>query len=342
MKEQKLSVGIIGVGGMGSVHLASLLALSETYPIVVKAIADLTPENLHRALEKCPNAKGYKTGDELLDNEKLDIIYVTVPSYLHAPYAIRALDNGAYVFVEKPLTLTKEDGEKMLEAEKRSGKLAMVGQVVRFFPEFLYLKKVIEERRYGALQGLDLLRESSFPSWGYENWFYDDKRSGSVILDLHIHDVDYLRFLFPDLTLVKTSASFFKGGECNRVLSLFKSASCPSLSAEGIWHLEPGVPFVSSFRCEFDEATVLCKMFVSPSLTVYEKTKSFSPAFPSPSLTGSGVNISDLGSYFSEDSYFLDCIVNHKPNTLAPWSEGYRSLLLGLEEKDAAYNGRKS
>lgn len=336
---KKYQVGIIGVGGMGSVHLSSLLALSHSFPLEIAAIADITPAHLEAALKKCPQARGYQTGDELLDHEKLDIVYVTLPSYLHAHHAIRALDNGANVFCEKPLALTKEDGEQILEAEKRSHHKAMVGQVVRFFPEFAYLKKIIDDKTYGSLKSLDLLRASSVPTWGYDNWFLDEKRSGSVILDLHIHDVDFIRYLSPKVHLLSTSASSFEKGEVNRVVSLFADPDGATFSAEGVWHLEQKVPFISSYRAELERATIICQMFSSPAVTVYEKERSFSPSFPAPSLEGAGVNISDLGAYFIEDSYFLDCIVNDKPNLIAPLSEGYESLLMGLEELSLAHGG---
>jgi predicted dehydrogenase len=340
--EKKMRIGFIGCGGMGMVHLNSLKALAEKYPLEVCAIADVTPEHLAGALALFPQAKGYGLGMDLLNNESLDLVYICLPSYLHASHAIAALNKGFHVFVEKPLCLSEEDCQAILSAEKKSGKKAMVGQVVRFFPEFAYLKQLRDAGDYGKLKNIDIIRASGIPTWGFENWFVDEKRSGSVVLDLHIHDVDFLRYLLGEPTIRFVSSSTLPTGLVNHIVTSYQFGTTSAV-VEGSWYGAPGVPFISAYRAEFEKATVVCHMWANPEVAVYlNDGTSFVPSFPkSEEIQGSGVNISDLGSYFLEDRYFIECLLENKPNEIAPLSEGVASVRLGLEELRLAHQNAK-
>ena len=80
--------------------------------------------------------------------------------------------------------------EKMLEAEKSSGKHFMIAQCLRFFEGYVYLKECIDDGRYGKVLGAFFERNSAQPTWGWENWFMDYERCGGAIMDIHIHDID--------------------------------------------------------------------------------------------------------------------------------------------------------
>lgn len=337
-----LKIGFIGCGGMGSVHLQCLKALSLSLPIDVVAVADKRQERLSHALTLFPKSRDYLSGEELLEKEKVDVVYICLPSYLHASFAIKALQKGCDVFVEKPVCLSLDDAEELLKEQKRSGREVMVGQVVRFFPEFRYLKMLMEERRFGDLKSVDLIRSSGAPIWGYENWFMDEKRSGSVVLDLHIHDLDFLRFLLGEPTIESVSSSSFPDGMINRIVTAYRFGSVSAV-AEGMWHVSEKVPFVSAYRAEFAEATVACHMFANPSVVVYSKSgRTETPTFEKENeIQGSGVNISDLGAYYSEDRYFVSGLLSKTKNTIAPLEEGVLSLKVVLQELALAHRSKK-
>jgi len=136
MKEDDdMKVGLIGCGGMGTTHNLSLKALSTKMNVEVTALADCRPEFLEKAAIQWPNARQYKTGMELLETESLDSVHICLPSYLHTEHALAAMDKGMNVFIEKPVCLTEEEAEKLMDAQKRNGVQVMVGQVVRSFDE---------------------------------------------------------------------------------------------------------------------------------------------------------------------------------------------------------------
>lgn len=88
------------------------------------------------------------------------------------------------MFFRKPVCLTAEEGRRLLEVQKKTGVSVMVGQVVRSFDEYRYLKDVYDNKTYGKLKSIVMQRISGDTKWGFEDWFHDEKKSGSVILDL--------------------------------------------------------------------------------------------------------------------------------------------------------------
>ena len=169
-----MKIGIIGCGGMGTTHYLSLRALAEQEGVEVTCIAECRKEFLDKAASYFPNARTYEYGMDLIKNEELDIVHICLPSYMHAEHAIAALEKGMNVFVEKPVCLTEEDCQTLLEAEKRTGKKVMVGQVVRSFEEYKFLKDAYDTKKYGRLKSMVMQRISGDVRWGFENWFHDE------------------------------------------------------------------------------------------------------------------------------------------------------------------------
>ena len=330
-----MKVGLIGCGGMGTTHNHALKALSEQMGITVTALADCREEFLRCAAGSWPQAKCYQEGMELLEHETLDAVHICTPSYLHTQMVQKALEKGMHVFVEKPVCLTEEECRILEEAEKKSQKSVMVGQVVRSFPEYRYLKKVCEDNIYGKLKSIIMRRLSGNPAWGYEDWFHDTRKSGSVILDLHIHDTDFLRYLLGEPDAIEVSASRFPSGMVNQIITtyIYKDVFA---NAEGIWDVSEQLPFEASYRACFEHATIVFNGRSNPSLIVYEENGEIKK----PELfkeydvqdTAAGINISEIGPYYTEIKYFYECLQQGKNNEVAPLSEGIASVRLALKE----------
>ncbi|MDY2651048.1 MAG: Gfo/Idh/MocA family oxidoreductase, partial [Eisenbergiella porci] len=251
-----MKIGLIGCGGMGTTHNLSLKALSGKMDVEVTALADCRQEFLERAAKQWPQAKTYVTGRELLENEELDAVHICLPSYLHAEHAVLAMEKGMHVFCEKPVCLTAEEGRRLLEVQKKTGVSVMVGQVVRSFDEYRYLKDVYDNKTYGKLKSIVMQRISGDTKWGFEDWFHDEKKSGSVILDLHIHDLDFLRYMLGEPDSFEVKATAFDSGMVNQVLVSYQFGDVFA-TAEGIWDVCTQLPFDPSFRACFEEATVI-------------------------------------------------------------------------------------
>ncbi|NBJ94327.1 gfo/Idh/MocA family oxidoreductase [bacterium 1xD42-62] len=334
-----MKVGVIGCGGMGTTHYLSLKALSSQMDIEVAALADCRKEYLDKAVSYFPGAKTYHYGMELIEKETLDIVHICLPTYMHAEHVVAAMEKGMHVFVEKPVCLTPEEGRQILDAQKRTKGRAMVGQVVRLFGEYRYLKQVYDKQAYGRLKSMVMQRISGDVQWGFEDWFHDEKKSGSVVLDLHIHDLDFLRYMLGEPDYYDVRATAFESGMINQVIATYQFKDA-FVTAEGLWNVSPALEFQAGFRACFEEATVIYDGTKSPSLCVYKKdgtveVPELSMEFEMEDDTA-GINVSNLGPYYTEIQYFLQCIMDGKPIEVAPLAEGVKSAELALKVWEAA------
>ena len=324
-----LTVGLIGCGGMGSVHANCWLALSDRVKLV--AIADAMPEKVKELAEKA-GAKVYSSGDELLANETPDIIDICVPTYLHTSHAVAAMKKGCRVFMEKPVCLNEEEAQLLLDTQKETGARVQIGQVIRFWDEYVWLKKAADSGEYGKIVSGVFQRLSSNPKWAWENWYNDHKKSGTVALDLHIHDIDFIRYLMgcePDK--VSSSATRSPDGTIEQIFSTYSFGSSV-ITAEGCWDYPDNFPFSASYRIKFEKATVI---YDGEKFVVYfeigEKTE--------PEITKDfeadvdcGINISSLGAYFNEIKYFIDSIISESSEEIAPLCEAVKSARVAWKE----------
>ncbi|MCS7265936.1 MAG: Gfo/Idh/MocA family oxidoreductase [Armatimonadetes bacterium] len=200
-------VAVVGLGFMGVTHYRSYKKVKGAKVVAVfsrdpkKLAGDW--RNVRGNLptetgghEDLSGVKRYDDLDAILNDPDADLVDICLPTHLHTEATIKALQAGKHVLVEKPIALNLKDADKMIETAQKVGRFLMVGQVLRFFPEFRLLKEMQEKGEYGRLKGLYLRRIISKPTWSAENWFADPKKSGGPIIDLHIHDADFVIFMF--------------------------------------------------------------------------------------------------------------------------------------------------
>lgn len=328
-------IGVIGCGGMGITHLLSLKVLAVQQDINVTAMADLRSSALDKALSIWPNASCYSEGMQLLEKEELDIVLICLPSYLHTPYAARAMEKKMDVFLEKPVCLSEEDCSLLSKLQKDTGSKVLVGQVVRMMEEYIYLKTLVDQQTYGKLRSLVMWRLSGLVDWGYENWFRDLNRSGSVILDLHIHDVDYLRYLLGEPDEISVTSRKNIHGMPEQVMTHYRYGNVIA-SAEAVWDNPKGFPFEAGYRACFEDATVLFNSNASEKIVEFLSTgEQHIPTIEKEYQAVNEVatiNVSELGPYYNEMKYFIECLSQNKEFITAPLSEGIASVQLCLKE----------
>ncbi len=201
-----LKVGILGYGGIARSHRRGYEQIAELgAPVELVALCDVDAAKFEQKMtinvggEEKKNAKVYRTYtdlEEMLAKEELDVIDICLPTYLHCEYACKLLRRGYHVQCEKPMGMNEEECKKMIAAAEESGKKLMIGMCLRFDAVYAKLKEVLESGTYGKVESVYMERLSAMPRWGFEGWYHDYARSGGVIMDLHIHDVDMLRYLF--------------------------------------------------------------------------------------------------------------------------------------------------
>lgn len=305
-----LKVGILGMGGMGWFH-------ARRYPQVpnaaIVAIADIVPERLEakeavainlaggEAVLDLSQAARYPEAGQLIAEADVDVVDICLPTDLHAPYAIKALKAGLHVLCEKPMALSVTDCNRMIAAARAADRRLMIAQCLRFWPEYLYLQRLIVEQPLGALVSLNMSRIGGRPGWSPDNWFLDPKRSGGALLDLHIHDVDYVNAVFgmPD-KLYATGRAMAEPDSYDVIHACFTYDGGPQVHIHGGWSTAQ-VPFQAGFDAWFERGFV---RYANGELTVFDNLEK---------VAGHPVEVEPGDGYRDEIAYFFDCVENGAP-----------------------------
>jgi predicted dehydrogenase len=246
-----LKVGIAGFGFMGRTHYRCWKSIED---IEIDAICDLNPELQHKTLisgniEKADEAidisglRLYNDFEKMLSDEKLDAVSITLPTYLHADYSIKALSAGVNVLCEKPMALNVEDCMRMIAAAEHSGKLLQIGQCVRFWPEYAAAKEIVNSGRYGKVVAAFFRRLSAAPAWSAGNWITEEKLSGGMALDLHIHDTDFVQYLLGMPDAVCSFGVKSPDGGLKHIFTQYLYDDEKMVAAEGSWAMSPTFGF---------------------------------------------------------------------------------------------------
>lgn len=332
-----IKVGLIGTGFMGGTHAACYEALLGGGDFKVTAIADLDTEKARGYAGKF-GADVYSTGMELIEKADVTMVDICLPTYLHTEHALKAMEKGFDVFIEKPVCLSEAEAAKLIEMKRKTGVKVAVGHCIRFWDEYVYLKKLVDEKVYGKLIHGVFKRISPRPTWGWEQWLLDEKKSGLAALDLHIHDVDYVRYLMGVPIDIKSEIPCVNQGR-EHIYTLYRYKDAV-VSIEGGWDYPSGFPFEMEYRVRFEKATVTYSSARNPSLLVYGEDgavhePAIEKAFTSRS-EGLGGNISTLGGYYNEIRYFIDCLKQGVEPEIAPLEEGIESFRLAVREIETA------
>jgi UDP-N-acetylglucosamine 3-dehydrogenase len=175
---------------MAQVHLRSLLSLPDAEVCGVVA-----PEVLPAVSEVCKtHAIPVGTSfDWLLGTGRPDAIVVATPTDTHARLVGEAADAGCHVFCEKPLGRTAAEAAASLSTCQEAGVKLSVGHVVRYFPAYARIAEIVKSGQVG-LPGMAKCQRVSGPPGAQRQWYGDAARSGGLLLDMGVHDFDWLRW----------------------------------------------------------------------------------------------------------------------------------------------------
>lgn len=197
-----LRVGLIGAGALGALHAENLAAVPDCRFSAVAA--DHFSDGALAAMRSA-RAAALDVAD-MFDPERLDAVIIATPTDTHADYAVRAIDAGLAVFCEKPLARTSAEARTIRDrAAAREAKVA-VGHVVRYVPEYAAAHDLVRDGGVGRPSVARLARLNSAPA-GAGSWYGDTARSGGVLLDMAIHDVDWSLWTFGPVRRVYAVAS---------------------------------------------------------------------------------------------------------------------------------------
>ncbi len=260
----KTRVGITGLGFMGMVHY---LTYQKIPNVEVVAIADNHPERLAGDWTRIQGNFGppgkqmdltgitaYSSIEELIADEQVDLVDITLPPASHADIAIDALGAGKHVFCEKPMAMNFVDCDRMLVAANDANRHLLVGHVLPYFPEYAWALREIRSGKYGKLLGGSFKRMISDPAWLSNFW--DADKVGGPMLDLHVHDAHFICLAFGTPTGVSTRGSL-RNGLPERWHSLMEFSD-PQVSVQATSGVinQQGRPFLHGFEIYLEDATL--------------------------------------------------------------------------------------
>lgn len=305
-----LKGAIIGVGGMGRNHLACYRSVKNAEII---AICDIRLDQAKQTVTDFElDIPVYDNMVELIEKEKPDFVDIVTPTDTHADLTIKAFEMGCHVICEKPMALNSADCKKMIEASEKYGKALMIAQVVRFMVPYSYLKNSIEENRFGKLIKYTAHRNSFTPRWSAENWMLKPERSGGAVIDLAIHDLDFVQWMFglPE----ELNATHFTWKNETESISCFLSYPNKTVIVEGGWYGD-AMPFDAGFTAIFEDGVV---SGIGDQLKINGEV--ITPDVNAPQIH-IGVDCEALDGYVRELTYFVHCVENSlKPEFALPES----------------------
>jgi len=326
-----VKVGLIGAGFMGAMHAQCHSLLPG---VKLTGIADIRKEKAAELAGKF-NSAALENAEELLRNPEVDAIDICLPTFMHADWTVKALQAGKHVICEKPIALNVADADRMVETAEKSGRIFMVAQVIRFWPEYMRLKEICSRGELGKMLSLSLTRLSPTPTWSWDGWLLDSPRGGGALIDLHIHDTDYLLHLLGKPLSVYSAGRNIKGAYWH-IHSCFKYPGC-TVTAEGGWDYADSFPFRMAFTANFEKGAVEYSSIGAKPFGIFQTgSAEYQQPAPEEKQADGGGNISSLGGYYNEIKYFIECVAKGRKPAMVTPADARDSLTLVLKEGQSA------
>ena len=319
-----MKVGVVGAGFIGAVHLG---AYANMPGVEVVGVADARPETA-AAGAAVVGGRAYPSYEDLVAAEDVEVVDVCLPTAYHRALALRAARAGKHVILEKPIARTLEDAEVILEAFSGTENRLFVGHVVRFFPEYARIKAMMDAGDLGTVGVARTSRRSPFLT-GWNDWYADWRMSGGVLLDLVIHDFDFLRWTLGEVERVYACGVL--GREYNRLdyaLVTLRFEGGAVAHVEGQWGY-PG-PFNYSIEVAGSRALVTADSTEPASVELLG------------GAAGSGESPDFLigkSPFQTELEHFIHCIMTGEESVVEP-SDAYEALRIGLAATESVMTGR--
>jgi len=264
-----INVGMVGTGFMTVQHLKAYRALPGVriaalcnpsgrhldgdFSSVAGNVGDQAPVRLDMT-----QVRAYRDPAALFADPDIQAVDLCTPTHTHVGLSLAALAAGKHVLLEKPMARTHADALRIVAAADSAaarGVFLMPAMCIRFWPEYAWVHERIVSGEYGRVLDARFRRVASAPAWGHGH-FLQGGTSGGALLDLHVHDVDFIQHCFGRPAAVVASGYSKVSGATDHVVALLRYPDGPAVSAEGSWGMAEGFGFQMEFTVNFEKATV--------------------------------------------------------------------------------------
>lgn len=334
---RRVKVAVVGLGFMGVTHLraylplasAQIVAVCDSVRLPVNGVLAGVAGNIKKSddIDLGPQVKVFRKLADVLADPEVELVDLCTPTPLHRDQAIAALKAGKHVLCEKPLARTSADARAILEVAAAAPGFLMPAMCLRFWPGWSWLKQVVEQRTYGQVWAAGFRRLSGMPTWSQQGTYGGGTDLGGALFDLHIHDTDFIHFLFGRPASVFSTGVAKAGGSIDHVVTQYNYAGGPVVYAEGGWLLAQGFNMAYTLLCE--RATLDFDLARGPeAMRVTE-------AGAAPRT----VQYDGPDGYGHEVRYLVECVGNGTPPAVVTGRDGLTALEICEAEERSVRTG---
>ncbi len=303
-----VKVGIVGMGFMGRMHLSSYSKLPGAK---VVAFADVDKDKREGTAAAAGNLgdtgfrfdihsfeRIYDSGFKLIEDPTIDLVDICVPTCDHKDLCVAAVQAGKHVLCEKPMAVKPADVKAMVAAAQEATGAVMIAQCIRFWPAYVLLKDYVSSGRLGQCKSVILRRHGGKGLWS--PWYFDAALSGGAIYDLHVHDTDYVNFLFGQPLAVSSIGSV--GGTTTAGVDhvvtnyYYPPGAVEAVTTIGAWHQHKTWPFVMAYTAVFERGTLDFDINRPQPLMLYTDE------------SAEEIKVAATDGWFEELRYMIDCV----------------------------------
>ena len=324
-------IGVIGTGSIAQVHLDGWSRL----PVDLVGYFDIDRSAAERTAAKF-GGRVFDTLDDLL--AEVDMVDVCTPGTDHMQPVVAAAAAGKAVICEKPLARHVADCETMIAACQAAGVPLYPAHVVRFFPEFARAKELLDDGAIGRPGVIRTVRTGSFPRPGGDfsaDYYGDFARSGRVVLDVGIHDLDYVRWCFGEVErLFVRGTTFTEDPRNDHALIVLRFTGGAIGHVQCSWAL-PGTVFRTRMELAGDDGLIEWDSLDTPALSLLMRNADDTGV----DRSGRNPLAVDQSPYLAELAHFVDCYENNIPCRVSP-HDGLMAVKIALAAIESMRTGR--
>ena len=340
---KRIKVAILGAGFISEIHVESYHRFVPEAEIVAVYTRDATKAKAFA--DKHTIAQSFDDLDAVINESGCDVVDICLPNFLHASATLKAAAAGKHIIIEKPLAITLEEADAMIDACNKAGVKLMYAEELCFAPKYERVRQMVNE---GAVGTVYMLKQSEKHSGPHSDWFYDINLSGGgVLMDMGCHAIAWFRWMLNNAPIKSVYASMSTvlhkartKGEDNSVVILEFENGVTAV-AENSWAKHGGMDDKSEVHGT--GGVVYADLFMGNAAISYSKTGYGYAMEKADTTIGWSFTVFEEvfnQGYPHELKHFIECVQQNK-QPLVTGEDGRAVLEVMYAAYAAAGQGRK-
>jgi len=324
-------MGLVHIKAYGRIPGVKLVAVADAFKQPVNGVIAGVNGNINdaNALRLDPDVRVYRDANDLLADLRVQLVDLCVPTPEHVRLSLAALKAGKHVVCEKPLARTSALCRQIVRAAASAKTYFMPAMCMRFWPGWDWLKRAIDRQTYGSVLAARFRRVSGPPGWSRANYLKGGE-SGGALLDLHIHDADFVQFCFGRPQTVFSLGQSRFSGAVDHVVTQYVVKGGVTVSAEGSWLMSGTHPFSMTYVVNFENATAEFDIArAAEALRLYEEGKPMQV-----------VQLEGVDGYVGELTHMVESIRRRRPPTVVTAKDGLSAVEICEAEEKSVLTGK--